>query len=119
MAPKYEAMQRGDSSQATSDQHGAQAWTAAASRSAFQVQGNSRASSFALVWPETMRSSTSGSQPKGSAPFSMQLPRKRHRQVKPQGDGKRRNSLEPQIYAAALAPVISAQIANVCARTAR
>jgi hypothetical protein len=43
----------------------------------------------------------------------------RHRQVKPQGDGKRRSSLELQTYAAALAPVISAQIANACARTAR
>jgi hypothetical protein len=35
------------------------------------------------------------------------------------GTGKRRSSLEPQTYAAALAPVISAQIAKACARTAR
>ena len=35
------------------------------------------------------------------------------------GTGKRRSSLEPQTYAAALAPVISAHIAKACARTAR
>ena len=35
------------------------------------------------------------------------------------GMEKRRSSLELQTYAAALAPVISAQIANACARTAR
>ena len=35
------------------------------------------------------------------------------------GTGKRRSSLELRTYAAALAPVISAQIANACARTAR
>src|SRR4051812_13439515 len=35
------------------------------------------------------------------------------------GTGKRRGSLEPKTYAAALAPVISAQIAKACARTAR
>src|SRR3954468_24352588 len=33
------------------------------------------------------------------------------------GTGKRRSSLELRTYAAALAPVISAQIANACART--
>src|SRR3954452_22986249 len=35
------------------------------------------------------------------------------------GTEKRRGSLEPQTYAAALAPVTSAHIANACARTAR
>jgi hypothetical protein len=35
------------------------------------------------------------------------------------GTGKRRSSLELRTYAAALASVISAQIANACARTAR
>ena len=35
------------------------------------------------------------------------------------GMEKRRSSLELRTYAAALAPVISAQIANACARTAR
>ena len=44
--------------------------TAAASRSAFQAQGSSRSSSWALVRPETMRSSTSVSQARGSTPFS-------------------------------------------------
>jgi hypothetical protein len=35
------------------------------------------------------------------------------------GTEKRRGSLELQTYGAALAPVISAHIANACARTAR
>ena len=43
---------------------------AAASRSAFQAQGSSRSSSWALVRPETMRSSASDSYAKGSTPFS-------------------------------------------------
>jgi DNA polymerase IV len=55
---------------ATSDRLGVQAWTATASRSAFQVHGNSRSSSWTLVRPETTRSSTSVSQAKGSTPLS-------------------------------------------------
>ncbi len=39
-------------------------------RSTFQVHGSSCASSWALVRPETIRSSTSVSQAKGSTPFS-------------------------------------------------
>src|ERR671929_1745462 len=53
------------------DQHDIQAWTAAASRSAFQVHGSSCASLVALVRPEAIRSSTSVSQAKGSTPFSL------------------------------------------------
>jgi hypothetical protein len=45
--------------------------TAAAIRSAFQLQGSSRSSSLALVRPETMRSSTLVSQAKGFTPFSL------------------------------------------------
>jgi hypothetical protein len=48
-----------------------QASRAAASRSAFQRQGSSRSSSWALVRPETMRSSTSVNHAKGSTPFSL------------------------------------------------
>src|SRR3954466_11871779 len=44
--------------------------TAAASRSACQFQGSSRPSSWALVRPETMRSSTSVSHARGSTPFN-------------------------------------------------
>ena len=44
---------------------GVQAWTTVASRSAFQAQGSSRSSSFALVRPATVRSSTSVSHAKG------------------------------------------------------
>src|SRR5215217_2501895 len=58
-------------SQASSDRHGVQASTATASRSAFQAQGSSRSSSWALVWPETMRSSTSVNHACGSTPFSL------------------------------------------------
>src|SRR3954469_14311106 len=43
---------------------------AAASRSLFQFQGSSRSSSWALVRPETTRSSTSVSHARGSTPFS-------------------------------------------------
>jgi hypothetical protein len=39
--------------------------------SAFQAQGSSRSSSFALVRPETIRSSTSVSQARGSTPLSL------------------------------------------------
>jgi hypothetical protein len=46
-------------SQASADHHGAQAWVAAAPRSAFHAQGKSRSSSCASVRPEIMRSSTS------------------------------------------------------------
>ena len=50
--------------------HDSQASTVAGSRSAFQAHGSSRSSSCALVRPETMRSSTSVSQAKGSTPLS-------------------------------------------------
>src|SRR3954453_14442158 len=57
--------------QASSNHRGPQAASAvAASRSAFQAHGNKHASSCALVWPETVRSSTSVSQACGSTPFS-------------------------------------------------
>src|SRR3954447_7549470 len=57
--------------QASSNHRGTQAASAvAASRSAFQAHGNKHASSCALVWPETVRSSTSVSQACGSTPFS-------------------------------------------------
>ena len=46
---------------------------AAVSRSACQFQGSSRSSSFALVQPETIRSSTSVSQAKGSTTFSVAM----------------------------------------------
>ena len=44
--------------------------TTTASRSACQFHGSNRSSSMALVRPETVRSSTSVSQAKGSTPFS-------------------------------------------------
>src|SRR3954454_6833502 len=57
--------------QASSNHRGTQAASAVpASRSAFQAHGNKHASSCALVWPETVRSSTSVSQAKGSTPLS-------------------------------------------------
>jgi hypothetical protein len=56
--------------QASSDPLGIQDSTAAAARSARQVQGSSFSSSWALVRPETIRSSTSVSHAKGSTPFS-------------------------------------------------
>jgi hypothetical protein len=55
---------------ASFDLGGVRASTAAATRSAFQVQGSSRASSWVLVRPETTRSSTSVSRARGSTPFS-------------------------------------------------
>jgi hypothetical protein len=59
-----------EAGQASSDRHNYQVFTAAVSRSAFQLQGSSRSSSCALVRLETMRSSTSVNQAKGSTPFS-------------------------------------------------
>src|SRR4051795_9291015 len=56
--------------QASSGRDGGRASTAAASRSAFQTHGSSRSSSWALVRPETMRSSTSVSHACGSTPLS-------------------------------------------------
>src|SRR3954454_2881738 len=50
--------------------YGRQARTAAVSCSAFHVQGSRRSSSWALVRPETTRSSTSVSHARGSTPFS-------------------------------------------------
>src|SRR3954447_17997892 len=56
--------------QALLHRDGAQAWVAAATRSAFHAQGKSRSSSCALIWPATMRSSTSVSHACGSTPFN-------------------------------------------------
>src|SRR3954451_14593910 len=55
---------------ALSNYHSGEGWTTDASRSAFQAQGSSRASSCALVRPETTRSSTSVSHARGSMPLS-------------------------------------------------
>jgi hypothetical protein len=60
----------GSDSQASSDRHGVQAWAPAASRLGFQFQGKSRSSSWAMVRPETTRSSTSVNHAKGSTPFN-------------------------------------------------
>ena len=57
--------------QASPDRDGVQAQPAAATRSAFQLHGSSRSSSWALVRPETMRSSTSVSHAEGSTPLSL------------------------------------------------
>jgi predicted amino acid dehydrogenase len=68
--PKQVRRKRRGETEASSGLHGVHSLTAAACRSAFQVQGSSRSSSWALVRPETTRSSTSVSHAKGSTPFS-------------------------------------------------
>ena len=60
---------RARKSQASSDRDGVQAWTAASSCSACQVQGSRRSSSWALVRPEIMRSSMTVSHARSSTLF--------------------------------------------------